>query len=189
MSSRTFTRHFRQLTGTTVGEWLLNERLTLCQRLLETTGQSIESIAQLSGFGSPVTLRYHFGKAFGLSPLMWRQTRQNGRELRQLQADRRFFECMDRVNRAIQGTTDLEQMLNDVLDVVLAIFDCDRAFLMYPCDPLAPSWRVPMCRTRPEYPPAVDWTDDSAMDQQVAEALRLLLESDAPVSFGPAAWV
>ena len=187
MSSRTFTRHFRQLTGTTVGDWLLNERLTLCQRLLETTGQSIESIAELSGFGSPVTLRHHFGKAFGASPTEWRQTRQGGGKLRQLQADRRFFECMDRVNRAIQGTTDLEQMLNDVLDVVLAILDCDRAFLMHPCDPQAETWHVSMLRTRPEYPPPSEWMEDIRMDSQVREVLRILLDTNGPVKFGPGA--
>ena len=41
----------------------------------------------------------------------------------------RFLESMDRVNRAIQGTSNLEQMMNDVLDAVLSIFECDRAVL------------------------------------------------------------
>ncbi|AYC33636.1 helix-turn-helix domain-containing protein [Pseudomonas cavernae] len=76
MSRRTFTRHFRQLTGSTVGDWLLAERLALSQRLLETTGQSVEQIAGLAGFGSPVSLRHHFGKAFGVSPSAWRQSFQ-----------------------------------------------------------------------------------------------------------------
>lgn len=74
MSRRTFTRRFRQLTGATVGDWLLAERLALCQRLLEGTEQSVEAIATLAGFGSPVSLRHHFGRAFGVSPSAWRQT-------------------------------------------------------------------------------------------------------------------
>ncbi|WP_018150381.1 helix-turn-helix domain-containing protein [Leeia oryzae] len=76
MSRRTFTRHFRQLTGTTVGNWLLSERLALTQRLLETTGQPVEEIARLTGFGNTVTLRHHFGKAFGVSPMAWRKMYQ-----------------------------------------------------------------------------------------------------------------
>jgi hypothetical protein len=43
-----------------------------------------------------------------------------------------FFEGLDQVNRAIQGTDDLEQMLRDALGAVLAVFECDRAFIVYP---------------------------------------------------------
>lgn len=74
MSRRSFTRHFCQVTGATVGDWLLGERLALCQRLLETTDQPVERIAALAGFGSAVSLRQHFGRAFGVSPSAWRQT-------------------------------------------------------------------------------------------------------------------
>ncbi|MNY55870.1 transcriptional activator FtrA [compost metagenome] len=76
MSRRTFTRRFRQLTGATVGDWLLAERLALSQRLLESTEQPIEQVAALAGFGSPASLRHHFGQAFGVSPKAWRQTFQ-----------------------------------------------------------------------------------------------------------------
>src|SRR4030095_3995643 len=51
-----------------------------------------------------------------------------------------FLESMDQVNRAIQGTNDLEKMMSDVLDAMLSIFNCDRAWLVYPCDPEALSW-------------------------------------------------
>lgn len=73
MSRRTFTRRFHQLTGSAVGEWLQGERLALAQRLLESTGNSVETIAGLAGFGSSVSLRLHFRSAFGLSPNAWRQ--------------------------------------------------------------------------------------------------------------------
>lgn len=74
MSRRTFTRRFRQLTGNTVHQWLLAERLALAQRLLEKTDQTVELIAPLAGFGSPAALRQHFRSAFGVSPQQWRQT-------------------------------------------------------------------------------------------------------------------
>ena len=66
-----------------------------------------------------------------------------------------FLESMDQVNRAIQGTNDLEQMMSDVLDAVISIFNCDRAWLVYPCDPEAASWKVPMEHARPEFPGAL----------------------------------
>ena len=68
-----------------------------------------------------------------------------------------FLESMDQVNRAIQGTNDLEQMMSDVLDAVIAIFNCDRAWLVYPCDPEATSWKVPMEHARPEFPGPSSW--------------------------------
>ncbi|WP_144114140.1 helix-turn-helix domain-containing protein [Paraburkholderia sp. BCC1886] len=80
MSRRTFTRQFRLLTGTTVGAWLLGERLVLTQRLLETSDHSVDAIAALAGFGSPESLRLHFRRAYGISPKIWRQNFR-GREV------------------------------------------------------------------------------------------------------------
>jgi PAS domain S-box-containing protein len=97
----------------------------------------------------------------------------------------RHLENMDRVNRAIQGTDDLEQMMGDVLDVTLSIFSCDRVWLLYPCDPDAASWRVPMERTRPEYPGANALGLEIPMDTEAADVNRALLASDAPLKFGP----
>ncbi|QPK64899.1 PAS domain S-box protein [Methylomonas sp. LL1] len=96
-----------------------------------------------------------------------------------------FFENMDRVNRAIQGSNDLETVMNDVLDEVLSIFDCDRAFLSTPNDPDVDSWRVPMERTRPEYPGAHALGLVIAMDESASLAFRILLDADGPVTFGP----
>jgi PAS domain S-box-containing protein len=96
-----------------------------------------------------------------------------------------FLESMDRVNRAIAGTNDLNQMMSDVLDVVLSIFNCDRAFLLYPCDPDTPTWTVPMERTRPEYPGAEALGIEMPIDPDVAATFSVLLSSNGPVKFGP----
>lgn len=73
MSRRTFTRRFKQATGTTVGAWLLGARLSHAQQLLETTGESVDSIAAAAGFGSAVSLRQHFADAFKTSPSSYRR--------------------------------------------------------------------------------------------------------------------
>lgn len=80
MSRRTFTRRFRQMTGSTVGEWLLTERLARSQQLLEGSDASIEQIAEAAGFGSAVSLRQHFRAAFGVAPSAWRQTFRGERD-------------------------------------------------------------------------------------------------------------
>ncbi len=99
------------------------------------------------------------------------------------QAHLRFFESMDQVNRAMQRTSDHEQMMHDVLDVVLSIFECDRAWLLYPCDPAATSFRVPMEITRPEYPGAKVLNVDVPMSPGEAQNMREALASDTPVIY------
>lgn len=101
------------------------------------------------------------------------------------QANLKFFEAMDEVNRTLHGTNDLEQMMGNVLGLVLKILDCDRAFLMYPCDPEAASWRVPVERNRPEYPGVLALGLEVPMTCDVARTLRILLAADSPVKFGP----
>jgi PAS domain S-box-containing protein len=101
------------------------------------------------------------------------------------QAQLRFFESMDMIDRVIQGASDLEQMLGDVLDAVLKVFSCDRAWLLYPCDPEAGSLRVPAERTRPGYAGALGTGADIPNEPEVAEVSRSLLAADGPVRFDP----
>lgn len=72
MSRRSFTRHFRHIAGTTLGQWLQNQRLNRSQQLLETTDLAIEEVATAAGFGSAESLRLYFRKAFGVAPSAWR---------------------------------------------------------------------------------------------------------------------
>jgi PAS domain S-box-containing protein len=96
-----------------------------------------------------------------------------------------FLESMDRINRAIQGTNDIEQMMSDVLDEVLSIFDCDRSSLLFPCDPDARTWSAPMERTRPEYLRARTLRDEMPVDPDLARSFEIVLNSNEPVGFGP----
>ena len=94
-----------------------------------------------------------------------------------------FLESMDKVNRGIQGTNDLEQMMSDVLDAVLSIVACDRAWLVYPCDPEATSWRAAMEHTRPDYPGAFALGIDLPMDAEVADVFQTARASSGAVQF------
>lgn len=72
MSRRNFTRHFRQATGASFKQWLLNQRLAHAQRMLEIGDASIEVVAQKAGFGTSLSLRQHFRAAFRTSPSAYR---------------------------------------------------------------------------------------------------------------------
>ena len=118
-------------------------------------------------------------------------TFQNER-LKEQQAQMRSLECLDRIDRAIQGSSDLEDMMGDVLDMVLETFGCDRAWLVYPCDPdvFRPgepdvSHRVRVERTRPEYPGAAEVGAGIPNDPEIADVSRTALASSVPVRFDP----
>jgi diguanylate cyclase (GGDEF)-like protein/PAS domain S-box-containing protein len=124
--------------------------------------------------------------AFGILVLRQRETRKRIEAL--LQANLRFFEGMDQVNQAIQETPDLDAMMGRVLELALTLFGCDRAWLLYPCDPEAPSWSVRMERARLEFaatgagPLGVIPMTSGAREMHAA-----LLASLGPVAFAPGA--
>jgi PAS domain S-box-containing protein len=96
-----------------------------------------------------------------------------------------FLTNMDRINKAIRTSRNLDEILGNVLDEVLSIFDCDRAYAAYPCDPDSPVWSVPMERTKPEYPGAFSQRIEVEMDKNVVDTFKILLQSGGPVRFGP----
>jgi len=74
MSPRTFARRFRATTGTTPMQWVLRQRVLLAQRLLETSDEPVDRVAELAGFGSPAALRQHFNRMVRTSPTAYRRT-------------------------------------------------------------------------------------------------------------------
>ena len=74
MSTRTFARRFRDATGSTPHQWVLRQRITLAQRLLEGTDLPIDVVASRCGLGSPQNLRTHFREVVGAAPTDYRRT-------------------------------------------------------------------------------------------------------------------
>jgi transcriptional regulator GlxA family with amidase domain len=72
MSRRTFDRRFRGVAGVSPLQWLLYQRVLLSQRLLEESELSIDDIARRAGFRNGITLRRHFRRQVGTSPLHYR---------------------------------------------------------------------------------------------------------------------
>jgi transcriptional regulator GlxA family with amidase domain len=73
MSRRSFTRHFRQATGTSFKQWVLKQRLAHAQRMLETTDAPVEVVAGEAGFGTALSLRQHFREHLRTSPSAYRK--------------------------------------------------------------------------------------------------------------------
>ncbi len=74
MSTRTLVRRFRQECGTTPLQWLIRQRVDVARELLETTDLPVEEVARRTGFGTSASLRQHFARRLGTSPLRYRHT-------------------------------------------------------------------------------------------------------------------
>jgi transcriptional regulator GlxA family with amidase domain len=76
MSIRTFTRRFREQTGTSPNQWLTRQRIDYARRLLESTELPVDQIADATGLGTAASLRNHLRTAIGVSPITYRRTFQ-----------------------------------------------------------------------------------------------------------------
>lgn len=102
----------------------------------------------------------------------WKQAEKN----RTLHLE--FLENLNLIDAVIQGSTDIEQMMSDTLQVVLEIFKTDRAWLLYPCDPDTDSWSVPMKCTSLEYPEAVKADQEFPMTDEYRAMCRKALDAN-----------
>ncbi len=77
MSVSKLIRSFKQYTGQTPMQYLLSIRMTNAQHLLEHTGYNISEIAAIVGLENPLYFSRLFKKRFGVSPLQYRNSKQN----------------------------------------------------------------------------------------------------------------
>jgi len=65
-----------------------------------------------------------------------------------------LIESLQRLNQASNSSSSMEQMLDNSLNEILDIFQCDRAWLLHPCDPEATSFDIKIEKTLSEWPGA-----------------------------------
>ncbi len=87
------------------------------------------------------------------------------------------------VESILKCNTTPKEAMQEVVDTVIKIFDADRVYLLYPCDPDAPSWR-PIESTKIEYPGVTDLVQEIMMDNSVASICEKLLMHKDIVTFG-----
>ncbi|MCX6270964.1 MAG: PAS domain S-box protein [Bacteroidetes bacterium] len=95
----------------------------------------------------------------------------------------RFLENLEQIDQAIKQEANIEKMLWNIVDTVFSMFGSDRAWLFYPCDPDALTFRVPVEISRPEYPGAGVQNIDVPMSSDLADNLRDALASEDPVTY------
>ncbi|MBU0982755.1 MAG: PAS domain S-box protein, partial [candidate division Zixibacteria bacterium] len=101
----------------------------------------------------------------------------------ELEGHLRFLENVARVEGVIRNTVNLEDLLSRVLHEVRSIFECDRVWLLYPCDPDVASWQVPVEDTHPDYPGALAGKAEIPLEADLAQDMRDSLRQDSPLVF------
>ena len=97
----------------------------------------------------------------------------------------RLLDVLDRITQVSLASENMEEMMSGVLDLVLEIFAADRAWFLYPCDPDAKSWGVPMERTRPEWPGLFVQGVEVPMDSTISALFSDLLSANDTIQYCP----
>ena len=73
MSERHFARRFTEEVGTSPAQYVAVIRVEAARRALETTADTIETIARRNGFGTGETMRRTFARRLGVTPDQYRR--------------------------------------------------------------------------------------------------------------------
>jgi PAS domain S-box-containing protein len=88
----------------------------------------------------------------------------------------KFLKNLNLIDEVLRKSAAADQMMSDVLQVVLDLFQADRAWLLFPCDPEAGQWSIPMEIVRPGYPGAKVTGKKYPMTVEMKNNCRKLLE-------------
>jgi len=91
-----------------------------------------------------------------------------------------YLEGLDRVSRALAEHTTQQEMLWEVVDLVLELFQADRAWMLQAA-PDEEGFEVPIERTRPEYPGAIATGLRIPDDEFGRRMMEMLLAEREPV--------
>ena len=163
------------------------ERQYDVHRLIAEVGRAVYESAYRSGDGCVIPVEISAQRVeLGGKPIVFSVARDITIRKRSEEISREhlhFMDCLEQIDQVIKRNTDVEQMLQELVETMFSIFGCDRAWLLYPCDPDAPSFRVHLEITRAEYPGAKVLNVDVPMTTAQSQNMREALESDGPVTY------
>jgi PAS domain S-box-containing protein len=96
-----------------------------------------------------------------------------------------FLEIIEKIDKTIKETKNVESLLDNILKQVWEILDCDRAFLFYPCDPDAKTFILPFIQSKPEYPWGFEHGAELELIPEIAGGLRRALNSEKAIRWDP----
>ena len=96
---------------------------------------------------------------------------------------RQYLENLLRVSNVLSDSSNLDDTLTKLMSELLDIFHTDRAWLLYPCDPDATFWSVPVEATTPGYPGAFAAGEKIPIEEGVITIFKEVNASTGPVIY------
>ncbi|MEK8079453.1 PAS domain S-box protein [Pseudomonas sp. XK-1] len=97
----------------------------------------------------------------------------------------KFFETMDRVNRVIHESNDIDTMSDNILDIILAAVEADRVYVLTLTDPTNNRFNMTSVRFRSEYPPPYAKGAPLEISPEMADFIRSqYLDGGEVIKFG-----
>ena len=97
----------------------------------------------------------------------------------------RVLDVLDRITQVSLAHENMEEVMRGILDLVLQVFHADRAWFLYPCDPNALSWGVPMERSLPAWPGLFAQGSEIPMTADMSAIFSELLGTPGTIQYGP----
>ncbi len=92
-----------------------------------------------------------------------------------------YLESLDLVSKELVKEQDADALLEKLTQLILQIFEVDRAWLVYPCNPNAAFFTVPVESTVPEYPGAFAKGIDIPLDDYSSGLMAQAQHAASPV--------
>ncbi|MBE9563487.1 MAG: response regulator, partial [Proteobacteria bacterium] len=102
----------------------------------------------------------------------------------QLQEHVYRLESLATLGKAINEAPGMVKMMDNAMQVTLSTFKCDRAWLVYPCDPTSVNCQIRIETTTPEYPGVKTLNEDIPISPEVAKVMKKVLSTTEAIPFG-----
>ena len=93
-----------------------------------------------------------------------------------------FLNNLNLVDSVLRKSANINLMMSGVLQLTLDMFQTDRAWLLFPCDPDSEQWSIPMECTKPEFPGAGASENTFQMTDDIRRICQKALQSNDVVT-------
>jgi len=100
-----------------------------------------------------------------------------------LESNIKYLKNIDIISKSVSQSIKTDELLDEVIKNIFYIFQSDRAWLLYPCDPESPTFQIPIEYTKPEYPGALTPKTDYPIDEGEQQLLSEILSTNEVITY------